>query len=159
MADNTTVLDAAQATVTIAADEIGGLKHQRVKVQYGPDGQATDVSTTAPLPVAVYPRQTLLKAVISTAASGSTSIVAVGTDTTKAIYVVNFSLVAAGAVSVKWQSGAIDLSGAYPLAANGGLEASGTIDEPLTWTAVNAALQLNLSAAVQVSGMLVYYKV
>ena len=38
---------------TIAADDIGGVKHQRVKVQYGADGSATDVSTVYPLPVAL----------------------------------------------------------------------------------------------------------
>ena len=36
---------------TIAADNISGVKHQRVKVQHGADGSATDVSTAAPLPV------------------------------------------------------------------------------------------------------------
>lgn len=35
---------------TIAADEIGSVHHQRVKVQYGPDGSATDVSVATPMP-------------------------------------------------------------------------------------------------------------
>lgn len=35
----------------VAADEISGKKHQRVKVQFGVDGSATDVSSSAPLPV------------------------------------------------------------------------------------------------------------
>lgn len=48
MADNT----AQGGADTIASDDIGGVKHQRVKVQYGPDGSATDVSPVAPLPVA-----------------------------------------------------------------------------------------------------------
>ena len=35
----------------IAADEIAGLKHQRIKVQYGENGSATDVSLTNPMPI------------------------------------------------------------------------------------------------------------
>jgi hypothetical protein len=35
-----------------AADEIAGKKHQRVKVQHGADGSATDVSSASPMPVA-----------------------------------------------------------------------------------------------------------
>lgn len=38
----------------MAADEIGGIQHQRVKVQHGADGSATDVSTASPMPVQVH---------------------------------------------------------------------------------------------------------
>lgn len=48
MADNT----AQGGTDTIATDDIAGVKHQRVKVEYGADGSATDVSSTTPLPAA-----------------------------------------------------------------------------------------------------------
>ena len=44
-------LNAGSGGDTIAADEIGGKKHQRVKVQHGADGAATDVSAASPLPV------------------------------------------------------------------------------------------------------------
>ena len=51
MADNT-VLNTGTGGDTISTDDIGaGVKVQRVKVQYGVDGSATDVSATAPLPV------------------------------------------------------------------------------------------------------------
>jgi hypothetical protein len=50
MADNTT-LNTGSGGDTIATDDIAGIKHQRVKVQYGVDGSATDVSDTNPLPV------------------------------------------------------------------------------------------------------------
>lgn len=50
MADNT-VLSSGSGGDTIATDDIGGVKHQRVKVQYGTDGSATDVSDTNPMPV------------------------------------------------------------------------------------------------------------
>lgn len=46
-------LNAGAGGDTVAADEIGGVKHQRVKVQHGADGAATDVSTASPLPVDV----------------------------------------------------------------------------------------------------------
>lgn len=50
MADNTT-LDTGSGGDVIATDDIAGVKHQRVKVQYGVDGAATDVSDSNPLPI------------------------------------------------------------------------------------------------------------
>lgn len=50
MADNT-VLNAGTGGDTISTDDIAGVKVQRVKVQYGVDGAATDVSDTNPMPV------------------------------------------------------------------------------------------------------------
>jgi hypothetical protein len=39
---------------TIAADDIGGVLHQRVKLSVGADGTAVDVSASNPMPVAAY---------------------------------------------------------------------------------------------------------
>lgn len=50
MADNT-VLNAGSGGDVIATDDIAGVKHQRVKVEHGDDGSATDASATNPLPV------------------------------------------------------------------------------------------------------------
>ena len=50
MVDNTE-LNTGTGGDTIATDDIGGIKHQRVKVQFGADGSATDVSSATPLPV------------------------------------------------------------------------------------------------------------
>lgn len=50
MADNTR-LNAGAGGDLFATDEIAGVKHQRVKIQHGADGSATDVSSTSPLPV------------------------------------------------------------------------------------------------------------
>lgn len=47
MADNTI----QGGSDTLASDDIAGVKHQRVKIEYGADGSATDVSTANPLPV------------------------------------------------------------------------------------------------------------
>lgn len=51
MADNIT-LNAGTGGDTLAADDVAGVKHQRVKPVFGADGSATDVSATTPLPVA-----------------------------------------------------------------------------------------------------------
>lgn len=50
MVDNTTLNPGSGGDV-IASDDIGGVKYQRVKINYGADGSATDVSPTTPLPV------------------------------------------------------------------------------------------------------------
>jgi hypothetical protein len=42
VADNT-VLNPGSGGDTYASDEIGGVKHQRVKMEHGPDGTATEV--------------------------------------------------------------------------------------------------------------------
>lgn len=49
MADNFAITPGAG--VTIAADDISSVWHQRVKISAGADGSATDVSAAAPLPV------------------------------------------------------------------------------------------------------------
>jgi hypothetical protein len=49
MADNVAIT--AGAGTTVAADDIAGVMHQRVKISQGADGSATDVSSAAPLNV------------------------------------------------------------------------------------------------------------
>jgi hypothetical protein len=44
-------LDAGSGGAIVSADDIAGVMVQRVKVQYGTDGSATDVSDTNPMPV------------------------------------------------------------------------------------------------------------
>ena len=51
MADNVAIT--AGAGTTIAADDIGGVLHQRVKLSQGADGVAVDVSAAAPLQVSL----------------------------------------------------------------------------------------------------------
>jgi len=50
MADNTTI-GAGTGGDTIASDDVGGVKHQRVKISIGADGVAADCSTSNPLPI------------------------------------------------------------------------------------------------------------
>lgn len=100
--------------------------------------------------------KTLKFASVSTASSGDTSLVsAVASNKIK---VISYVLVASGTVSVRWYSGAAGtaLSGAMALVANTGVSAIGSAESWLFETAVNTALVLNLSAAVQVSGHLSY---
>ena len=52
MADNVGYTPGTGATV--AADEIAGVLHQRVKIGVGGDGVAVDVSQENPMPVAAY---------------------------------------------------------------------------------------------------------
>ena len=52
MVDNTE-LNAGTGGNTIATDDIAGIHHQRVKVEFGEDGAAIDVSAVNPLPVEV----------------------------------------------------------------------------------------------------------
>lgn len=49
MADNISITPGTGANV--AADDVGGVLHQRVKVSVGEDGSAIDVSQSNPLPV------------------------------------------------------------------------------------------------------------
>lgn len=49
MADNVSITEGSGKT--IAGDDISSVIHQRVKIEYGDDGSATDVSDTNPLPV------------------------------------------------------------------------------------------------------------
>ena len=50
MADNV-VLNSGSGGSTIATDDIGGIQHQLIKVEYGDDGSAIPVSLSYPLPV------------------------------------------------------------------------------------------------------------
>lgn len=52
IADNVAIT--AGSGTSIATDDIGGVQHQRVKVEFGADGSATDVSAAAPLPSSNY---------------------------------------------------------------------------------------------------------
>lgn len=51
MSDNFVVNSPTSTGSTFAADEVAGVLHQRVKIQYGTDGAATDVCDATPLPV------------------------------------------------------------------------------------------------------------
>jgi len=101
------------------------------------------------------PRGPLKHAIISHASSGDNTIVE-NTSSEKRVVVLNYILVAAGAVTAQWQDEGANLSGAMALAANGGVSATGSQEEPLMETAKGSDLQLNLGGAVAVAGHLTY---
>lgn len=51
MADNVTITEGSGTQ--IAADDVGGVKYQRIKVATGADGTANDVSSSNPLPTQI----------------------------------------------------------------------------------------------------------
>lgn len=95
-------------------------------------------------------------AVVNTATSGNNTIVAAQGAGVK-IRVVGFMLVAAGAVTANFQSGAggTTLTGAMSLI-TGVSVPYGPGPWGLFETAANAILNLNLSGAIQVSGFVVW---
>lgn len=58
MADNTT-LNIGTGGDVIASDDISGVKHQRVKVEFGADGSASDVAAGNPLPTSTQDTRNL----------------------------------------------------------------------------------------------------
>lgn len=97
-------------------------------------------------------------AVIDHAASGDNAIVAAVPG--KSIRVISGQAVAAGAVTVRFESGAggTALTGQMSLAANGGFIIPETIYGAF-WTAEGEALNLELGGAVSVDGWLNYVEV
>lgn len=75
MADNTT-LNAGTGGDVIATDDIGGVKHQRVKIEFGADGSAADVSAANPLPVTTQGQTDVWRLVIPPQAVGANKVMA-----------------------------------------------------------------------------------
>lgn len=73
MADNT-VLNAGSGGDTIATDDIGGVKYQRVKVAFGADGSASDVSSAAPLPVQSIEPTAVYRLTVPSGAAGASKV-------------------------------------------------------------------------------------
>jgi hypothetical protein len=104
--------------------------------------------------------KTILRAVISGATSGNNTIVAAAGGALK-IKVLSVMLVATGAVTVAFQSGAggTALTGTMSLDAKSGFVLPAPADPNCHWfeTAGNALLNMSLGGAVQVSGCITYY--
>lgn len=98
------------------------------------------------------PRQ-ILDAVVDVATIADHPIVAAPTDG-KQIRVLAYTLVSAGANTVRWKSGTSNRSGAMTMAAASVIAANN--EKKVFDCAQNAALVLTLTAAVQVSGHVSY---
>lgn len=164
MADNVAIT--AGSGTSIATDDIGGgVQVQRIKPVWGVDGVGTDTSVANPLPAQTTPESsqmtmagvitTPLFGVINTSSSGDTTLVTAVTS--KVIRVLSYTLVADGAVAVKFTSGAAGtaLTGAMSFAANGGA-AVPYCPVGHFQTGTNVALVINLSGAVGVRGHFSY---
>lgn len=169
MADNIVLGSGDGLGDTLAADEIGGIKFQREKLVHGIDGTNDgDVAATNPLPVNAALRTDVMQdgntqltpkfAVINVAGSGDNTLIAAVVG--KKIRVIGGLLIAAGAVSVRFESAAAGtaLTGIMPLIANVGFQIP-HIPVGNFETAVNTLLNLELSAAESVDGWLVYVEV
>jgi hypothetical protein len=111
MADNTT-LNTGTGGDVIATDDIAGVKHQRVKIEHGADGSATDVSTASPLPTVLQTAQ----AADGAASQPATAVAVGGFDGTNFQMLVTDS---AGRANV-------NVNGAVPVTDNAG---SLTVDD------------------------------
>jgi len=98
-------------------------------------------------------------AVVNASASGSNTVVAAVAN--KRIRVLSYVIIAAGDVSVTWQSASTAISGVMALAANGGAAPAAGQAVPAGLigqfeTNQGEALTMNLSAAIAVGGHLTY---
>lgn len=191
MADNVSIPTAGTAAA-IAADDIGGVLYQRVKLGLGADGTAVDavagsgvvgtgvqrvvLATDVALPAgtnllgsmsaklgtdAIMDGITPLTpkfAAIAASSSGDNTLVAAVAS--KKLRVLSYTLVAAGAVTCRFEDGAggTAKSGVMSLAANGILSVPFSAVGHFETTA-NTLLNLELGGAVSVAGHICYVEV
>ncbi|RMH18628.1 MAG: hypothetical protein D6698_06765 [Gammaproteobacteria bacterium] len=94
---------------------------------------------------------------IDTSTSGNTVLVAAASG--KKIRVLSYTVVAGGPVTVKFNDGSNDLTGPITLSAAGDGGSASLPEGGLFETPAGSALNINLSAAVQVGGHITYIEV
>lgn len=140
----------------VAADDIAGIKHQRVKIQHGADGSASDVSTASPLPV-VQTSPDRSRAEVNFSTTGDHEIIAA--EAAKKIRIFYMELWvydpdSEGNVLI-FKSASTTINGAgYPFEGSG-LYRFDSPQTPLV-LGTNEAFVINTSAAVQVTGFAIY---
>lgn len=158
MADSSVPITAGVGTA-IATDDIGGKSFQVIKPAFGPYGTRTLVENAAPMPVQHQLNATdLTEVAINCAGAGDNSIV--GGTAAQIIRVWAFWLKVNGSgtgVNMKWRTNVTDLHPAIPFLDKDGWVMA-YMSRPWFTCTVADALQLNLSAAIQVSGRLYYTK-
>lgn len=167
MADNF-VANAGSGGSTFASDDIGSVQYPRVKPSWGADGSATDASVAAPLPVqtTIESNQMICGGTVVTpkfaalALSSSGNTTAIAAVTSKKLRVLALSMIAAGTVNIKFQTGTggTDLTGLYYLVANTGAVLP---FNPAGWFETGSGVLLNasLSAAIAIGGSITYIEV
>lgn len=154
-ANITTQTDSLSGTATVASAVEGSVAMM---------GVANDEGLTAGTPGADYVRGCDTTAVIDTAAIGNTQLVALTTSET--IFICGWQLTVGGAVSVQWiygtgsacATGETDLTAAMPFLANGDTWSDTSVFYKGMKGALSNAFCIELSAAVQTSGVLYYTK-
>lgn len=114
MADNVAIT--AGSGTSIAADDIGSVFYQRVKVAHGADGSATDVSSASPLPV----REGGATATLANVGGSATSVTLIASNTDRRGFVIHNDSTAI--LYVKFGSAASSTSYTYKLQADALLE-------------------------------------
>lgn len=144
---------------SIATDTVGGVDYQRIKPVFNADGvMPTDVSAVAPLPVQHQLNATdLTEVAINAASSGDNSLVALTAGQIIRVWAFWLKVDGAAGVSLKFRSGTTDLHPALPFNDKDGW-VLGFQSRPWFTCTIAEALQMNLSAAIQVSGRLYYTK-
>lgn len=157
MADDVAIT--AGVGTTIATDDAGGRHFQRFKLDIGGDGVSTPVISTSPLPIYLPPNPTdLTEVAINCASSGDNSIVALTAGQIIRVWQWFLKVNGSGTgVSMKWRSATNDLHPALPFSDKEGWVMPYT-GRPWFTCTIAEALQLNLSAAIQVSGRVYYTK-
>ena len=155
MSDNTTYTEGSG--ITIATDDIGGIHHQRMKMEQGSDGTAADIAPTSPMAVRPGHPSTgyLTNAAVNVTGAGDQTLVSATASQTTRVF--RLFLVAAGVTNITIKTGSTSLSGVIPLTPNQGfvLDFDG---EPWFVTGSNEAFVINVSAAVDVDGFIQYEK-
>lgn len=139
---------AASLPIVIASDQSAiplSAGTARVGAVYPVSGQVVDETGVV---------RTVNRAILAATASGNTQLVAAQGGGVR-IRVLSINFVALAAVDVKLQSATTDLTGTYPNAANGGVVMP---NNQHGWfqTAANEALNINLSLATTVGGVLTW---
>lgn len=167
MADNF-VANAGSGGSTFAADDIAGVLYSRVKVSWGADGTAGDAAVANPLPTqaTIESNQMVTSGTVVTpkfvaiAASSSGNNTILAAVSGKKIRVLAVAVMSNGTVNAKFQDGAggTDKTGLFYMVANTGFVLP---YNPVGWFEGTATtlLNLNLSAAIAVGGVLTYIEV
>lgn len=112
MADNVDVSEGSGKTV--AADDVGGVMYQRVKIAVGGDGEATDISAVDPLPVegiVTFDPLVVSTATITTVDSSASSVQILAENTAR----VGFSCVNTDSYAVLIKFGTTASSTSYTI--------------------------------------------
>lgn len=156
MADDVAIT--AGVGTTVATDDVGSRHFQRVKLDIGGDGVSTPVIITSPLPVQHQLNTTdLTEVALNIAASGDNQIVALTAGQIIRVWAFWLKVNGAAGVSLKFRSAANDLHPALPFNDKDGWVMS-FMSRPWFTCTIAEALQINLSAAIQVSGRIYYTK-